>query len=242
MGDRNATVFVSGCFDMLHSGHIAFLQEAASYGSLYVSIGSDETIYELKGRRPVCAEAERVYMVKSLACVSDAFIARGSGELDFARELVDIRPHKFIVNQDGDSANKRRLCEEYGVEYIVLERRPYANFPLRSTTDLRQKSQIPYRIDLAGGWLDQPWVSRFACGAVITVSIEPTLQFNARSGMATSTRDKAIRMWGSRIPFGDPVALASMLFGYENPPGTMEIAGSQDAIGIVLPGVNYLYY
>ncbi len=242
MGGRDAKVFVSGCFDMLHSGHVAFLEEAASYGNLCVSIGSDDTIYQLKGQRPVCTEAERVYMVKALACVSDAFISRGSGELDFAEELADIQPQKFVVNQDGDSADKRRLCEEFDIEYIVLERKPYANLPLRSTTHLRQKSQIPYRIDLAGGWLDQPWVSRFASGAVITVSIEPSHQFNMRSGMATSTREKAIRMWGTRIPSGDPVALASMLFGYENPPGTKEVAGSQDAIGIVLPGANYLYY
>ena len=40
-------VFVTGCFDLLHSGHIAFLEQAASYGDLYVCIGSDQTVYEL---------------------------------------------------------------------------------------------------------------------------------------------------------------------------------------------------
>ena len=43
-------VFVSGCFDMLHSGHVAFFKEAAQYGEVYVGIGSDRTIEELKGR------------------------------------------------------------------------------------------------------------------------------------------------------------------------------------------------
>ena len=43
-------VFVSGCFDMLHSGHIAFFEEAASFGDLYVALGSDKTVYDLKGR------------------------------------------------------------------------------------------------------------------------------------------------------------------------------------------------
>ena len=43
-------VFVSGCFDMLHSGHVEFFREAAQYGDLYVAIGSDRTIFELKGR------------------------------------------------------------------------------------------------------------------------------------------------------------------------------------------------
>ena len=56
-------VFVSGCYDMLHSGHVAFFEEAASYGDLYVGIGSDRTILELKGRRTVNNEHERLYMV-----------------------------------------------------------------------------------------------------------------------------------------------------------------------------------
>ena len=42
-------VFVSGCFDLLHSGHVAFFQQAAAYGDLYVALGADETVYELKG-------------------------------------------------------------------------------------------------------------------------------------------------------------------------------------------------
>ncbi|MFH1941007.1 MAG: adenylyltransferase/cytidyltransferase family protein, partial [bacterium] len=46
-------VFVTGCFDILHSGHIAFLQEAATYGLLYVGIGSDENIQSLKGVYPI---------------------------------------------------------------------------------------------------------------------------------------------------------------------------------------------
>ena len=40
-------VFVSGCYDMLHSGHVAFFKEAASHGDLYVGIGSDDTLYAL---------------------------------------------------------------------------------------------------------------------------------------------------------------------------------------------------
>ena len=46
-------VFVSGCYDMLHSGHVAFFEEAAQYGDLYVGIGSDKTIFELKARKTI---------------------------------------------------------------------------------------------------------------------------------------------------------------------------------------------
>ena len=48
-------VFVSGCYDMLHSGHVAFFTEAAEWGDLYVGIGSDKTIFDLKGRKEIQA-------------------------------------------------------------------------------------------------------------------------------------------------------------------------------------------
>ena len=62
-------VFVSGCFDILHSGHIAFLKEASQFGDLYVGLGSDKTIYDLKGRTTINSEDERLYMLEALSCV-----------------------------------------------------------------------------------------------------------------------------------------------------------------------------
>lgn len=63
---KRKKVFVSGCYDMLHSGHVAFFKEASSYGDLYVGIGSDETILHYKGRKTVYSEQERLYMVKAI--------------------------------------------------------------------------------------------------------------------------------------------------------------------------------
>lgn len=235
-------VFVSGCFDMLHSGHVAFLTEAASYGQLYVCIGSDVTVSQLKGRRPVNSQTERKYMIESLKCVQECIINTGSGIIDFENELRRIRPDIFIVNEDGHTPQKEKLCIELGTEYKVLHRTPYGGLPSRSTTSLRSVCTIPFRIDLAGGWLDQPFVSKYFPGHVLTISIEPTVEFNNRSGMASSTRNKAIELWKTEIPEGDREQLAKLLFSYENPPGTEEVAGSQDALGIVMPGLNRHYY
>jgi len=235
-------VFVSGCFDLLHSGHIAFFQEAASYGDLYVAIGSDKTVYGLKGRLPVNNEQERLFMIQSVSCVKQAFVSQGSGMLDFLAELKEIHPDLFIVNEDGNIPEKKHLCEQMGIEYKVLQREPHAGLTARSTTSLRQMNTMPFRIDLAGGWLDQPFVSKYYPGAVITISLEPTVEFNDRSGMASSTRTKAIDLWGPRLPVGDPAKLAKILFCYDNPPGTRYISGSQDAIGIVFPGLNKSFY
>ena len=235
-------VLVSGCFDMMHSGHIAFLKTAADFGQVYACIGSDETVFSLKGRYPIINQSERTFCLSALDSVFEARVSRGSGHLDFLPELLEIKPDIFVVNADGDSAEKRTLMAQNQIEYIVLDRIPAENLPPRSTTALRTICDIPYRLDLAGGWLDQPFVNCLARGPVITISVEPTVEFNHRSGMSSSTRKAAIELWKTQIPDGNRELLAKTLFCFENPPGTKDVAGSQDAIGLVYPGLNCITY
>ena len=235
-------VLVSGCFDMMHSGHIAFLKTAADFGQVYACIGSDETVFSLKGRYPIINQSERAFCLSALDSVFEARVSRGSGHLDFLPELLEIKPDIFVVNADGDSAEKRTLMAQNQIEYIVLDRIPAENLPPRSTTALRTICDIPYRLDLAGGWLDQPFVNCLASGPVITISVEPTVEFNHRSGMSSSTRKAAIELWKTQIPDGNRELLAKTLFCFENPPGTKDVAGSQDAIGLVYPGLNCIEY
>jgi len=239
---KTKKVFVTGCFDLLHSGHVAFFQEAALHGDVYVGLGSDDTVSQLKGRYPVNNQDERRYMIEALASVKKCFINSGSGIMDFLKEIESVKPDIFIVNEDGNTPAKEELCRKLGIQYIVLKRIPHGTLPIRSTTSLKDECTMPYRIDLAGGWLDQPYVGRFAGGPVLTISIEPTVEFNERSGMATSTRRKAIELWHFDIPAGDKEQLAKILFSYENPPGTKVVAGSQDSIGIVMSGLNRIDY
>jgi cytidyltransferase-like protein len=237
-------VFISGCYDMLHSGHVAFFKEASQYGDVYVGIGSDSTIDSLKGRKTINSESERLFMVKSVRFVTDAFINSGSGILDFKEDMKKLNPDIFVVNEDGHSPLKEELCKSMGIHYKVLERVPEAGLPPRSTTAIRadNRNLLPYRIDLAGTWIDQPYVNKVLPGSCITVSIEPTIEFNERSGMATSTRKKAYELWGPSLPLGHPEKLAKTLFRYDNEPGKHEISGSQDAIGLTVPGICHFYF
>lgn len=235
-------VFVSGCFDMLHSGHVAFLKEASGFGDLYIGLGSDKTLKELKGREPINSEDERFYMLSALACVKQVSVNRGSGLIDFLEDIKILKPDLFVVNEDGHTPEKESLCRELNIEYKVLKRIPHANLPVRSTTALRSVKPMPYRIDIAGTWIDQPYVSDYYPGSAITASIEPTIEFNERSGMATSTRKKAIELWNDHLPLEKPEKLAKTLFRYDNDPGTTEVSGSQDSIGITMPGINKFYY
>lgn len=230
---------------MLHSGHVAFFKSAAKYGDLYVGIGSDKTIEELKHRKTVYSERERLYMVKAIRYVKDAYINPGSGMLDFLGTLDMVKPDIFVVNSDGGSDEKRRLCEERGIKYIELDRVPDEGLEARSTTSLRKgvKSHLPYRVDLAGTWIDQPYVSEHGAGWALTVSIEPTVEFMERGGMSTSTRNAAKKIWPYELPAGDEEMLARLLFCFENDPENKgHISGAQDAIGICMSGLTFHYY
>ena len=237
-------VFVSGCFDMLHSGHVTFLKEAATFGDLYVGLGSDNTVYELKGRRTINSELERLYMVKSIRYVKDAFINSGKGIIDYEVELKKLKPDYFVVNEDGYSPVKKQLCDYLGIDLKVLERIPEKGLPVRSTTAIRnaEMCNLPYRIDIAGTWIDQPYVSKYHPGWAITLSLEPIIEYSTRCGMATSTRNAAKRIWPHNLPIERPEKLAEILFKFENEPGSEIVSGAQDSIGICMPGLVRHYY
>jgi hypothetical protein len=103
---------------------------------------------------------------------------------------------------------------------------------------------IPNRLQLAGGWIDQPFVSQHnpkPPGSMVVVQIEPNFRPMDRSGIASGTRAIAMRIWKSRLPDRPPEDLARELYEVENQ-GKAEPSGSQDMIGLVYPGVNRLDY
>lgn len=238
-------VFVSGCYDLLHSGHVEFFRQAAEYGDLYVGIGSDETILHYKNHKTLYNEKERLFMVKAIRYVKDAYINAGSGIMDFIPTVDSLKPDILVVNEDGASEEKRRFCEERGMEYIVLKRDPHEGLEAHSSTSLKEQiCAIPTRLDLAGTWIDQPYVSCFAPGWAITVSLVPTFEVRERCGLSTSTRNMIKRIWPLKLPDMDPEMLARLVFCFENHPEREDgiVSGAQDAIGICVPGLCRHYY
>lgn len=238
-------VFVSGCYDLLHSGHVEFFRQASQYGDLYVGIGSDKTILHYKNHKTVYSEQERLFMVKSIRYVKEAYINAGDGILDFLPTLDIVKPDILVVNSDGGSDAKRKVCEERGMEYVVLERDPHEGLAARSSTDLKKSPcQIPTRLDLAGTWIDQPYVSCHAPGWALTISLEPSFEIRDRCGLSTSTRNLIKRIWPYQLPNMDPETLARLVFCFENHPEREDgiISGAQDSIGICVPGLCRHYY
>lgn len=184
-------------------------------------------------------------MVKSIRYVKDAYINAGSGVMDFVPTLDIVKPDVFVVNSDGGSEEKRRCCQERGIKYIELQRDPHEGLTARSSTDLKKtESQIPTRLDLAGTWIDQPYVSLFAPGWAITISLEPTFEVRERCGLSTSTRNMIRKIWPYQLPNMDPETLAKLVFCFENDPERSDgiVSGAQDSIGICIPGLCRHYY
>jgi|SRR5579859_3116560 len=103
---------------------------------------------------------------------------------------------------------------------------------------------IPNRFALAGGWIDQPFVSRYnpkPPGSMVVVCLEPNFRVMDRAGCATGTRAVAIKLWKGRLPNRPPDALVRELYQAENH-GKPEPSGSQDMIGLIYPGISRLDY
>jgi hypothetical protein len=103
---------------------------------------------------------------------------------------------------------------------------------------------IPNRLQLAGGWIDQPFVSQLnpkPPGSMVVVALEPTFRVLNRAGCASGTRAIATKLWKGKLPNRPPAQLARELYAAENQ-GKAEPSGSQDMIGLVYPGINRLDY
>jgi len=103
---------------------------------------------------------------------------------------------------------------------------------------------IPNRLQLAGGWIDQPFVSQHnprPPGSMVVAQIEPDFPPMDRSGIASGTRAIAMKLWNGKLPNRPPDDLVRELYDEENK-GKASPSGSQDMVGLVYPGINRLDY
>jgi len=116
---------------------------------------------------------------------------------------------------------------------------------LKQSSDITKiTGKIPYRIALAGGWIDQPFVSMHnpkPPGSMVVVAVEPTFRFMDRCGICSSTREIALKLWKGKLPNRPLESLVEELYYAENK-GKKDPSGSQDMIGIIYPGINRLDY
>jgi cytidyltransferase-like protein len=173
-------VFVSGCYDILHAGHVQFFREARALGDhLTVCFASTEVLYRHKRRRGSLPDEHKRVVIGALDMVDHVVVGTGLEQgLDFKEEFRRLRPDILAVTDDDQYGElKRQLCAETGARYVVLPKTPPQFAPI-STTEIvariRAPRQAPLRVDFAGGWLDVPRFARSG-GFVVNVAISPTV-------------------------------------------------------------------
>lgn len=129
-------VFTSGSFDPLHSGHVAFFEECAKLGDLYVGMGKDESITQYK-HNVYQPQEERLYMVKALKCVKDASINPGMGFMDYITNPMFRECDILVINEERQSERVRRLCNYLNKKLVVMGRIHADGLPHRSSTEMR---------------------------------------------------------------------------------------------------------
>jgi cytidyltransferase-like protein len=177
-------VFVSGCYDIIHAGHVQFFREARALGDhLTVSFASAEVLWLHKRRRSSLPDDHKRALLASLSMVDDVVIGTGFEEgIDFRADFLRIRPDILAVTEDDKwTPLKQALCAEVGARYVVLPKTPPQFAPV-STSQIvrwvRAPDEAPLRVDFAGGWLDVPRFAR-AGGYIVNCAISPTVSWGA---------------------------------------------------------------
>lgn len=189
------TVFVSGCYDILHAGHLQFFAEARALGDrLVVSFASDAVLLAHKQRASSLPEEHKKALIESLRMVDEVVIGRGHElGLDFKEDFLRLRPAFLAVTEDDKYAPaKRALCEQVGARYVVLPKTPPRFKPVSTSSivrHIRAPQQAPLRVDFAGGWLDVPrharpgaFVVNCAISPLVSLSEWPYEKFSGLGG------------------------------------------------------------
>ncbi|KAF8065565.1 Wdr78 [Scenedesmus sp. PABB004] len=176
-------VFVSGCYDVLHGGHVEFFRQARALGDhLTVSFASDAVLAAHKGgRRSSIPQAHKASLIGALRMVDAVVIGDGATPgLDFQDHFLRIRPQLLVVTEDdkyGDA--KRALCAQVGARYVVLPKD--LDYVPTSTTqilaNIRAPTRCPLRVDFGGGWLDVPRHARPG-GFVVNCTFSPLVSLS----------------------------------------------------------------
>lgn len=218
-------VFVSGSFNVLHAGHIRFFRDASALGDyLIVSFPPADLLWTLYNKKSLLDDDDKLALLRSLQMVDEVILSTDENvELSFKSAFLQSQPDILAVTTDDLYMEaKRRLCEEYGVEFVVLEKsRPEGKATSSSEVVSRIKApqHVPLRVDFAGGWLDVP-ENAIPGEYIVNCSISPTVSlkewgYRQGAGLGGSGGWSVLNGWdpvnselGLGVGWQDPAVIA----------------------------------
>jgi FAD synthetase len=133
----------SGVFDLLHLGHVRFLEEAKKAGGrnaeLVVIIARDSTVEKRKGERPIMPENQRCALVESLKVIDCAIL--GFKDFDMGKVIEKLKPDVIAVgyDQEGVEGSLRKYIEEKGLKIRIARIGKFGEDELNSSSKIKRK-------------------------------------------------------------------------------------------------------
>jgi len=149
MKKRGKIVLASGTFDLLHLGHVKYLEEAKKAGGknakLVVIVARDKTVEMRKGRKPVMPEDHRRALVESLKVVDEAML--GYEDFDIGQVIEEIKPDVIAVGHDQDNIESqvRRAVAQKGLNVEVVKIGRFGKPELNSSLKIKEKVTELYK-------------------------------------------------------------------------------------------------
>ena len=218
-------IFVSGCYDILHAGHLQFFEEAKALGDyLIVSFASSDVLWYHKKRKPSIPDDHKKALLEGLSVVDEVIIGTELDYgIDFGSAFRALRPDILAVTEDDLYAKeKKALCEEVGAIYMVLPKTPPKFAPVSTSSlvsNIKAPTQVPVRVDFAGGWLDVP--EKAIPGAyIVNCSVTPMVSmrewgYERNSGLGGSGAWAVLNGWdpvkselGLGVGWQDPAVIS----------------------------------
>lgn len=218
-------VFVSGSFNVLHAGHIRFFRDASALGDyLIVSFPPADLLWKLYDKKSLLDDADKLALLRSLQMVDEVVLSTDDDlELSFRSAFLETKPDVLAVTTDDLYKDaKKRLCEEHGVEFVVLEKTQPEGKATSSTevvSRIKAPLHVPLRVDFAGGWLDVP-ENAIPGEYIVNCSISPTVSlkewdYRQGAGLGGSGGWSVLNGWdpvnselGLGVGWQDPAVIA----------------------------------
>lgn len=146
---RRKVVLASGTFDLLHFGHVRYLEEAKRAGGedaeLVVIVARDSTVERRKGEKPVMSEDQRRALVEALEVVDKALL--GFEGFSIGRVIERIKPDVIAVghDQEGIEREVRKAVQEKGLDIEVVRIGRFGKKELNSSSKIKRKIVKAYR-------------------------------------------------------------------------------------------------
>ena len=146
---KQKVVLASGVFDLLHLGHVRFLEEAKKAGGthaeLVVIVARDNTVEKRKGEKPIMPEGQRCALVASLRVVDEAIL--GYEKFDIAKVVEKIGPDvvAFGYDQQGMEKTVKDYVEQQGLNIKVVRIGKFSSDELDSSSKIKQRIIEDYR-------------------------------------------------------------------------------------------------